>query len=281
VTVLTTTRLTDREREALAGELSSIIEKDRAGSGACALWFRVIAMVLDESIEEDELSRTAATLGTTMAEAGSRIESMVKGFSVVRNGLDQRLTELLTGEELHAVLSRIGQKLDDALAASAATFVAILATRARRDAITGLADRTAFDAALLEEIERSKRYATSFTLVLFDLDDFKSVNDRLGHIAGDRVLRAAGETIAGTLRRSDRVFRFGGDEFAAICFGDASTGIARAISRIEGALKNVGISSGTAAFPADAMDATAIIGIADQRMYDCKRSRQRRRETTE
>lgn len=87
---------------------------------------------------------------------------------------------------------------------------------AYHDALTGLGNRRAFDIALDREIERAKRNHTSFSLVLFDLDKFKQVNDRYGHKVGDEVLIRFGSILGQTTRRVDTVVRLGGDEFAVV-----------------------------------------------------------------
>lgn len=87
---------------------------------------------------------------------------------------------------------------------------------AYHDALTGLGNRRAFDIALDREIERVRRNRTSFSLVLFDLDKFKQVNDRHGHKVGDEVLIRFGSILGQITRRVDTVVRLGGDEFAII-----------------------------------------------------------------
>ncbi len=84
------------------------------------------------------------------------------------------------------------------------------------DSLTGALNHAAFQARLREEISRAERGAEPFTLALVDLDGFRLVNDRFGHLAGDAVLRGAGEMIRTTVRLHDQVGRFGGDEFALL-----------------------------------------------------------------
>ncbi len=86
----------------------------------------------------------------------------------------------------------------------------------RQDQLTGVASRRAFLEAAQLEWERSRRFRRSFTLIMLDCDDFKQVNDRYGHSAGDLVLRAVADTLAATLRAVDLLARFGGDEFVAL-----------------------------------------------------------------
>jgi len=87
---------------------------------------------------------------------------------------------------------------------------------AHRDPLTQISNRAAFDEALNREICSYKRHNTNFALMMIDIDFFKQVNDTYGHIAGDSVLKAVSQIIHKTIRRSDEVFRYGGEEFVVI-----------------------------------------------------------------
>jgi diguanylate cyclase (GGDEF)-like protein/putative nucleotidyltransferase with HDIG domain len=114
-------------------------------------------------------------------------------------------TELLAAfSELASVACR---NADDHAAAKRA---------ASRDALTGCLNHAAFQGRLRAEVARADRGSGPFTLVLLDLEDFKSVNERFGHLSGDAVLRAVGEVLRSSVREQDHVARFGGDEFALI-----------------------------------------------------------------
>lgn len=263
------TQMSNNDRNMISRDISLMLASREPAVNHASLWARLLAIVLDEESDSNEATLVAAELGRSHAQADAGIESLIRGYAIVRDSLELRLGQLSSYDEYR---SQVRERLDCALAAAVSELTATLVTNARCDRVTGLANRAAFELALTEEIERAKRYQTSFTLVMFDVDDFKGVNDRLGHIEGDRVLRAVASTIVATLRRSDRVFRFGGDEFVAICLGDAGGGIARAIGRIEQAMTEVGISSGAAVFPDDAREATELIRIADERMFERKRN---------
>ncbi len=88
--------------------------------------------------------------------------------------------------------------------------------QATRDPLTGLFNRRALMGRLAEEMERSERYKRVLTVLLFDLDKFKRVNDTLGHLAGDAVLRHFAKVVEAALRNSDLVGRYGGEEFLAV-----------------------------------------------------------------
>jgi diguanylate cyclase (GGDEF)-like protein len=84
------------------------------------------------------------------------------------------------------------------------------------DALTGLHNRRYFHETLAREVSRAQRYDRSLALIVFDLDDFKAINDRIGHLAGDAVLADAAERVRDSVRSADFACRVGGDEFAVI-----------------------------------------------------------------
>jgi diguanylate cyclase (GGDEF)-like protein len=88
--------------------------------------------------------------------------------------------------------------------------------RAEHDGLTGIANHGRFWRVLEREVARSQRYGSPLGVVMLDLDDFKGYNDALGHLAGDRALRAVAEGLAKTSRTSDTVARYGGEEFAVV-----------------------------------------------------------------
>ncbi len=87
---------------------------------------------------------------------------------------------------------------------------------ARRDPLTGLGNRLAFEEAVDVEVARARRGQTPLSVIVGDLDNFKAVNDELGHLAGDELLRRAAEALRASARRSDECFRWGGDEFVVL-----------------------------------------------------------------
>jgi len=95
-------------------------------------------------------------------------------------------------------------------------FIEELKLISKMDGLTGLLNRQYLDKRLEEEMKRAKRYENRLTLIMFDIDNFKKVNDTYGHIIGDRVLQKTAEIITGTLRDTDIAGRFGGDEFVLI-----------------------------------------------------------------
>jgi diguanylate cyclase (GGDEF)-like protein len=105
------------------------------------------------------------------------------------------------------------------LRAENAALLAELRRRSLTDALTRVGNRRAFDEALGQEVARARRAGSPLSLALVDIDHFKEVNDRFGHLAGDVALAAFAARVTGGLRSSDRVFRYGGEEFV-ILVGD-------------------------------------------------------------
>jgi diguanylate cyclase (GGDEF)-like protein len=94
--------------------------------------------------------------------------------------------------------------------------VAKLQEYADRDGLTGIANRRYFEARLRDEYTRWQRYGGDLSILLFDLDHFKKINDQFGHVAGDSVLREMAQRVAGVVRAQDTFGRFGGEEFALL-----------------------------------------------------------------
>ncbi|NQV25727.1 MAG: diguanylate cyclase [Rhodopirellula sp.] len=112
------------------------------------------------------------------------------------------------------------------------------------DDVTQLANRTMFMRRLEEEWDRSTRNSEPLALFLFDVDFFKQVNDQCGHMAGDDVLAAVGQSVKDSLRSYDVVARIGGDEFAALCFNCDSDAIDLPIRRIQESMRKIRIPAG-------------------------------------
>jgi len=107
-----------------------------------------------------------------------------------------------------------------------------LAYQTDHDALTGLANRRAFDRILDIEIERSKRAKTPLSLAIFDLDNFKHINDTYGHPKGDEVLARFAQQLQASTRRYDLAARFGGEEFALIMAGSGMVKAQRLLERL-------------------------------------------------
>jgi diguanylate cyclase (GGDEF)-like protein len=96
--------------------------------------------------------------------------------------------------------------------------------QAHKDPLTGIFNRAAFNEALEKEYHAYKRHKTEFSLMMIDLDYFKNINDHYGHILGDHVLQLTAQIIKKTIRRSDEVYRYGGEEFVVILSNTKESG---------------------------------------------------------
>jgi len=157
--------------------------------------------------------------------------------------------------------------------------------RARHDAmvdgLTGLGNHRAFQDELARQLEVSKRMDLPLALLLIDVDDLKVVNDTKGHAGGDRLLEAVGRVTASVLRRGDRAFRVGGDEFAILLpVSDVETGIGvgRRIlaSAVSGGdptapIEPFSVSIGVSAYPDPSLSSHDLYRNADAALYWCKR----------
>jgi diguanylate cyclase (GGDEF)-like protein len=147
------------------------------------------------------------------------------------------------------------------------------------DPLTGLYNRRSADMRLRAEVERSRRHAHPLTLVMFDLNDFKQINDRYGHPAGDQVLKEFGERLQKAVRVSDVAVRLGGDEFMVIlpeCQPDQVVHMLARLHNLDvtfrGAKLPVSFSVGWAGFQAGE-SAERLLERADQALYADKRAR--------
>ena len=220
------------------------------------------------------------------------------GFSSADGSVTPLLFPIRTGQDLIGVLHLVGRgpaRFDPALARKAVRYLdgitVILSnlfqlTRsnelAMRDDLTKAYNRRFFEAYLEEEIERSRRYGTFFSIIFLDLDELKRVNNMYGHLAGSRTLQEVAKRILSAVRTIDKVVRFGGDEFCIILpqtdqeqARSVANRIRRAIIessfRIESDIQvEITASFGIATFPVHATGKEDLIRQADAAMYRVK-----------
>ena len=174
-------------------------------------------------------------------------------------------------EDLEELARRAGPAIDNARRFSEARQLADL------DALTGLHNRRYFHETLAREVARAHRYSRSLALVVFDLDDFKAINDRIGHLAGDAILAEASDRVRDVVRSADVACRVGGDEFAVILPESSITDADQLYKRLEHAIAakpfgqagRLHLSAGaTELRPED--DAVSLFERADEALYRAK-----------
>ena len=150
---------------------------------------------------------------------------------------------------------------------------------ARVDELTSLLNRRSLDEIIDSEVNRHSRYGGVLSLIILDLDSMKTVNDKHGHLAGDKLLGRVGSILKKTIRKVDYGFRYGGDEFAVLLPQtsiDAAMHVAERIrmqiaSGTKGTIPSTA-SLGLASWPADGLTSNEVIAAADTALYRAKRS---------
>jgi diguanylate cyclase (GGDEF)-like protein len=181
---------------------------------------------------------------------------------------------VLVGPAAVAAVAWLGARAVGASAMAAKTQGEELLRLAQRDPLTGLLNRR----SLYELVQRLAAQGKEFAIVLVDLDGFKRVNDKHGHLVGDRVLQRVAEAMEKAVRREDAVARYGGDEFAVLVQGGRETGeqvLERLKEAVESVAREAGVatslSGGVAAWPEDGATLEELLHAADRMLYRAKR----------
>jgi diguanylate cyclase (GGDEF)-like protein len=150
------------------------------------------------------------------------------------------------------------------------------------DELTGLKNRRAFNAALEAEFKKAVRYNRVFSVLMLDADDLKPVNDRFGHAAGDKLIVSIAQVVQESLRETDVLARYGGDEFVVILNETTCDRAVEVAERIRKSVENTSFSSsgervsstisvGVACFSENSQDGIEIVAQADEKLYESKR----------
>jgi diguanylate cyclase (GGDEF)-like protein len=171
--------------------------------------------------------------------------------------------------------------------------LALARERARRDAegfaqaavtdpVSGLFNRRYFHERLEEELDRSRRHDTMVSLLMIDIDNFKGINDRFGHLAGDLVIRGVGDILKRSVRKFDLCTRFGGEEFAIVMPGSGAESSASVAERIrqrieafrptEAELMDLRVTASIGMAVSEGASARELIARADQALYEAKQA---------
>jgi diguanylate cyclase len=203
--------------------------------------------------------------------------------------IETRMVEHLAGEEARhreaaetevALRDRLGQVEQEA--AKLRQEIALVREHALVDPVTELPNRAAWDERLRQEHARWRRFGAPLCLAVFDVDNFKSINDRFGHAAGDKALRIIASALRSRLRQTDFIARYGGEEFAVLLIGATRSGALKVAEEMRLAVARSGlhtrakpvevtISAGISEFEGEDT-AETVFERADAALYEAKRS---------
>jgi diguanylate cyclase (GGDEF)-like protein len=225
------------------------------------------AVALDKALFDERGRQQLNALQVQLELQGARHEAEVHRLRHVE----------LSGA--HEELRRLNQALEQALAEKD-QLLAQLEARSRTDALTGLANRRHLDERLQMECERSGRYGHGLVLAVLDIDHFKSINDRWGHVLGDAVLRQVAQLLRSNCRSTDLVARYGGEEFCLLFVESDLTSAQIAVQQLCADVREhpwaalvpdlqVRLSGGLAMLRAGD-EAMALLQRADQALYQAK-----------
>jgi len=211
--------------------------------------------------------------------------------AVSRDGLGQNMFFLAAGNVLGMGASYVMERtprLDflriralGALHAAVKEMNRRLEEEVTRDPLTGLRNRRDLEERLLEAIHLGKRYGATTSVILVDLDDFKDINEAMGHTGGDRVLKAVADALQELLRTSDLAFRYGGDEFLLVLPATDQTAALKVARRIQDSLGRIragtptgevtlGCSAGICLVHPEIDGVEVLLNKADQALYEAK-----------
>jgi len=252
---------------------------------------QLLRVVLDTALE---------ATGATSAEIVDRGVLLQAGDL---SGAEDRLEiPLVAGQATFGTLVLVGPSFDEEARLTATSLAAqavvalenarlhgIVERQALIDNLTGLANRRHSEEALSAELARAERFGTPLSVVFADLDEFKAVNDRYGHPAGDLVLREFADVLHATLREADVAGRWGGEEFLLLLPGTDADGGAQLAERVRAGIEDrtvrgptgdpisITCSFGVASYPA-AETADDLLAAADDALYEAKRAGKNRVE---
>jgi diguanylate cyclase (GGDEF)-like protein/hemerythrin-like metal-binding protein len=269
-----------------------VVFADRSHIRFCNTAFsRMFTLGTDEQLVGMTNDALLLRLGQLVAEAGDFLKIIADiletrtltepAYFTLKNGRIVRLiSNTVITPENHQYLGRFWLFED---ATEEKKLLQIAERRGEQDSLTQLYNRQRFDQDLQRIFAQAERDGSRLALLIFDLDDFKPVNDLYGHAAGDIVLKKVAETLSAQLRRNEVLYRIGGDEFALLLVNSSNEEITilaeRIVSSVSsltfafiGATARVGCSLGIARYPQDARSLETLLQLADHAMYVAKNS---------
>jgi len=239
-------------------------------------------------------SETADIFLEDWAISRRHVDLVVKGQRVVlydlgsTNGTYVNAERVAKRELLSGDMIRIGQTVLKYISAASAEehYHDEIYHRITRDALTGVFNRTYFLTALSRELSRAQRHHRMLSLIFFDIDRFKGINDTLGHLAGDYVLKEVASIVGANLRDEDVLARYGGDEFAIILTDTDADGARQVCEKLGGLVQThpflfagsaihitISVGARTVVAGRDALDHMQLIADADAKLYEAKQAR--------
>ena len=177
-------------------------------------------------VVEQFLKDTEKILGGVHETVDEFVGDTRTGFKNMGDAI-QAISRMVAGDaELEAQLGRLVSYNEEMRSKAEATekrlleqskTIEQLKSRLRRDPLTGLLNRHALFSDLQKELSRCKRYGYPFSVIMIDIDDFKDINDTYGHITGDKLLKKLSQILEKSVRDTDSVYRYGGEEFTVLC----------------------------------------------------------------
>lgn len=244
---------------------------------------QLFASIVEEAFPFDGLRFHAAQDGHTAAwgeEAAHQAEYSLRVNEAMLGTMVMMRQRPFSGEELEVfedLLAYLVYPLRNAMLYQHTVLMATL------DPLTGAGNRFAFDEALARELARLERHGGRLSLMMLDMDGFKQVNDAHGHQVGDELLKQFAKVLKSTVRNTDMVFRFGGDEFAILMPETGEEGGMRMMERLQEALAATPLSRGNLLIPLrgsmgmahwlPSETATGMVERADLALYQDKRQR--------
>ncbi len=288
----------DNSRIPVGAEMSQlkkqymITGEDHFGTGSSDFMIKIISMVSTEEVTEQAemiVSKDRKTrainaffyfiaFGLIMFWITARIQKLTRKVVEFSKNMNIQQPNINSGDQIKELGARF-----ELLASAIKEETTALEHAALHDPLTNLANRVLFNDRLECELLNGERLNQKFVLLISDLNDFKQVNDTLGHHIGDIVIRQVGEKLTGELRRSDTVARLGGDEFGMLLPNTSIDKSMPAIKKIldafdgtftaDGKNLDIGISIGIVEYPTHGQSIDVLLQYADAAMYKAKKNR--------
>ncbi len=207
-----------------------------------------------------------------------RTKTALQGVIILFNNPDGAFQSEINYRNINFILDQSSLAFENAIRYATAKNLLYI------DELTGLFNYRYLDIALEREMRRADRYGSSLTVIFIDLDLFKSVNDKFGHLVGSRVLNEVGRLLKMSVREIDLVIRYGGDEYTVILVETSASGAGYVAERIRSAIEShhflaeegyditLTACLGFATYPEDTRSKQELLDVADQAMYRGKES---------